>query len=399
MVAPGTSLVSSGASLANPFRGEHLLVRLAPFAAGAAFAEASLALPPGIYSTPAAYASGGLLVATVAAFLLPWERLPRQPAVVVPLLYSACVLFLSIATGPASGVGIVLLVPVLWTALFHDKWQTTCAVAGVVAVELTVSLVQHASGAQVGRRIVLWALIGAIVAVAAHALRDRVHATHRQAARLQEQLREAQISDERSRIAEGLRHEVVNRLFASTLTLHGVGQLAAGAETHQRIDAIVADLDEAIRMLRRTVFDLEPPGEDASRLRREVLRLCDDLSPAPDLELDGEVEARLASKQQEQTMLQVLSETFTLLGSDMRPSLVQLSGEDGIRLRIRASRPADRSEASGDGSARSGLHELSARSGATLRLEEDGPVFTISWEFAPPVARPRAGADPRPDDG
>ena len=57
-----------------PFRGPGLLVRVAPFAAIAVLAEASLALPPGPQSGVSVAVSLVLLLAVAAAFALPWPR-------------------------------------------------------------------------------------------------------------------------------------------------------------------------------------------------------------------------------------------------------------------------------------------------------------------------------------
>src|ERR1700742_4493079 len=96
-----------------PFQGPSLWPRVLPFAAVAVLAEASLALPPGPRSPGAVVASVLLLVATAAAFLLPWPRLPHWTPVVVPLLYVGSVLALIMAAGSTSGVGIVILIPLV----------------------------------------------------------------------------------------------------------------------------------------------------------------------------------------------------------------------------------------------------------------------------------------------
>jgi hypothetical protein len=99
-----------------PFRGPGLLGRLAPFAAIAALAEASLALTSGPTPALAVVMSLVLLLAVAAAFALPWQLLPGWLSVLMPLAYTGSVLALILAAGSASGVGIVILVPLIWTA-------------------------------------------------------------------------------------------------------------------------------------------------------------------------------------------------------------------------------------------------------------------------------------------
>lgn len=160
-----------------------MLTRVAPFAVVAALAEASLALPPGPQSAPGAIVSV-LLLAVPVAFLLPWPRLPEWATVFVPLLYTGSALALILAAGATSGVGIVILIPLVWTALFHQRWESGCVVAAVVAVEVTISLTPVAADSVIVRRVLLWALLGTLISVATHGLRDRINRSQAERARL-----------------------------------------------------------------------------------------------------------------------------------------------------------------------------------------------------------------------
>jgi len=110
---PGAGMLPAGRQTPGcPFRGRGLAARVLPFAVVAVLAEASLALPPGVTSEPAAIISVALLAATAAAFALPWGRLPGWAPVLMPLGYAGSVLALTIAAGSTSGVAIVALM--LW---------------------------------------------------------------------------------------------------------------------------------------------------------------------------------------------------------------------------------------------------------------------------------------------
>ena len=106
----------------------------------AVVAEATLAFPPGPTSAWAVAVSIALLLAVPAGFLLSWPRLPAWMTVIVPLAYTGSVLALILAAGATSGVGVVILIPLLWTALFHQKWESACIVAAIVAVEVIISV-------------------------------------------------------------------------------------------------------------------------------------------------------------------------------------------------------------------------------------------------------------------
>ncbi len=169
-----------------PFAGPHLRTRALPFAVVALAAEASLALPGGTRSVPAALVSIGLLAATAAAFLLPWARLPGWVSVLVPLCYTGSVLALILAAGPSSGVGIVILIPLVWTALFHRRWESACIVAAIVAVGVVVSLTPVAAADSViARRVLLWIAVGALISIATHGLRDRIRRSQQESAQLE----------------------------------------------------------------------------------------------------------------------------------------------------------------------------------------------------------------------
>ena len=171
----------------------------------------------------------GLLAATAAAFLLPWPRLPGWLTVLVPLAYTGSVLALLLAAGPTSGVGVVLLVPLVWTALFHRTWESGCVVAAIVATELVISLTpEPAPAAVLARRLLLWTLLGALVSVATHGLRDRIRRSQRATLTLQQQLREATVVADRDRIAASLKDQVIQRVFAAGLTLQGAMARSTG---------------------------------------------------------------------------------------------------------------------------------------------------------------------------
>jgi hypothetical protein len=171
------SNVGSAGVGVSPFSGPGLLVRAGPFALVAVAAEASLALPPGTHQWAGVTVSLVLLAAVGLAFLLPWDRLPGWMSVLVPLAYTGSALALTLAAGTVSGVGIVLLIPLIWTALFHRPWESACIVAAIVAAEIVaaeivVSVVQSAPDAVIVRRVLLWGALGALLAVATHGLRD-----------------------------------------------------------------------------------------------------------------------------------------------------------------------------------------------------------------------------------
>ncbi len=159
----------------RPLQREGLLRRVLPFAMVAGLSVVSLALPPGPVSTGDAWGTVALLVLTGLLFLLPWSRVPAGLSVLVPITYAASVLLLVLAAGPTSGVGIVIILPLVWTALYHRRWESVVVVVTTVAVEVALSLTPEvAATAVILRKAVLWTAIGSLISVATHSLRARV---------------------------------------------------------------------------------------------------------------------------------------------------------------------------------------------------------------------------------
>jgi signal transduction histidine kinase len=266
-----------------------------PFAVVAVLAEASLALTPGSTSDPAAIISAVLLAATAAAFALPWARLPGWAPVLVPMGYAGSVLALTIAAGPMSGVAIVALMPVVWTALFHRRWESACVLVATLVSVLIFSLVPVTDPvAAVARRLVFWGALGFLISVAAQGLRRRIQRSQAESARLQERLHEVSLLQDRDRIAGDLQDRVIQRVFTASLSLQAALAMTSNPELARRIEGVTSQLDEAIRLVRQSIFGLRnrPDGSD---LRRAILELCRELAPSlgstPDVSFSGAIDA------------------------------------------------------------------------------------------------------------
>jgi signal transduction histidine kinase len=284
-----------GQKASSPFRRTGLWTRVAPFAIVALLAEASLALPEspasGTPSAGATVASVLLLLVAAAAFLLPWPRLPGWMTVLVPLAYTGSVLALDLAAGSTSGVGIVILIPLVWTALFHRRWESICVVAAVVAVEVIISLTPVAvPDAVIARRAIFWTSLGALISVATHGLRDRIRRSQERSEQLQGRLRELTVLADRDRIAADLRDTVIQRIFTAGLRLQSAASQTRSGEVRNKIGASIEDLDETVRMLRDAIFGLEQRPSDRG-LRQEITDLCAQLSPTPEISFTGPVDA------------------------------------------------------------------------------------------------------------
>ena len=121
----------------------------------------------------------------------------------------------------------------------------------------------------------------------------------------------AVISD-RARIARDLHDVVIQRLFATGLQLQGVSMLAASPEVAERLDRAVTDLDQTIKDIRGTIFELQ--RERVGSLRTEVRGLVRDyaaiLGHTPDVRTSGPVDTAVPDPVREH-LLPVLREALS----------------------------------------------------------------------------------------
>jgi len=147
-----------------------------PFLVVAVVAEASLLLSPNTNSGSATIVSVILLATAVASFFLFLNKTYVWVNILVPLLYTGSVVSLVIATGSSSsGVGLVMLLSVVWSALYLEIWQSSLIVAVVVVSEFVTSIVPvEVDYAIRVRRVVMFLLISSLIVYAAHEVRNRV---------------------------------------------------------------------------------------------------------------------------------------------------------------------------------------------------------------------------------
>src|SRR3954454_12057552 len=86
--------------------------------------------------------------------------------------------------------------------------------------------------------------------------------------------------DERERIARDLHDDVIQRLFATGLTLQSTAVMTTDERITERINRAVDDLDATIRQVRAAIFHLRQPLDDRRSLRGEILRICSDATHA-----------------------------------------------------------------------------------------------------------------------
>ncbi len=178
--------------------------------------------------------------------------------------------------------------------------------------------------------------------------------------------------EEHDRIARDLHDTVIQRLFATGMSLAGVLRLT-DEPVAARIAQSVSELDDTIRQIRSTIFELQQPG-GAGGLRRQVQALTADVAPrlgfTPRVAFDGPVET-MTSPQVVNHLLAVVREALSNIVRHAQAHavdvVVALDGDD-LLLAV-----SDDGVGPPDGPrAGSGLRNMASRA------EELGGRFTVA---------------------
>lgn len=191
--------------------------------------------------------------------------------------------------------------------------------------------------------------------------------------------------DERDRIAADLHDHVIQKLFAAGLSLQGVAVALGGGPAAERVTAVVHDLDDTIRQIRTTIFELhELSREGPSGIRGRLLKVVADVVPVlgrpPVVRFGGLLEDTLSPGLAED-LAAVLREALTNAGrhADARSVEVDVA-TDGTHLTLEVS---DDGVGFTPGGRRGGVATMQRRAerhGGTLSVTPRDPTGTrISW--------------------
>ena len=114
-------------------------------------------------------------------------------------------------------------------------------------------------------------------------------------ARLHEQARIAGLLEERERIARDLHDDVIQRLFATGLSLQAAAQIVTEPAAVERITRAIDDLDVSIRQVRSTIFELHQRWSVLHSLRADIVSVCNEsaktLGFQPSCDLAGAIDS------------------------------------------------------------------------------------------------------------
>jgi signal transduction histidine kinase len=182
--------------------------------------------------------------------------------------------------------------------------------------------------------------------------------------------------EDRTRIAADLHDHVIQQLFAAGMTLKGVAAGMADDRRAELLDKVVDTLDDAVKRIRTSIFQLRPQRHHGSSLRASVLEVVADLTPALGFEahvgFDGPVDA-VSDAGLSEDVLAVVRELLTNAAKHANATSATVTIH-ATASRFDVTVADDGRGLSGD--RRSGLGNLRARAerrGGSLRLNDPPP--------------------------
>lgn len=86
--------------------------------------------------------------------------------------------------------------------------------------------------------------------------------------------------EDRDRIARDLHDHVIQRLFAVGLTVQGLAVAGENEQSNRKLNQVVADLDDTIRQIRTSIFQLRGHESAGPSLRGAILAVVEQVTPA-----------------------------------------------------------------------------------------------------------------------
>ncbi len=179
--------------------------------------------------------------------------------------------------------------------------------------------------------------------------------------------------EDRARIARDLHDHVVQKLFAAGLTLQGTATMVGDPDLRRRLTGAIDNLDDTIRTIRTSIFELQEPNLPGASVRSRVMQVLAEMTAvlgfAPllsfegpldtvvDEQLGGEVEAVLRESLTNAAKHSGAGAVAVGLTTSGRQLTMTVS-DDGVGLRPSARR-----------SGLSNLRQRAERRGGRLELE------------------------------
>jgi signal transduction histidine kinase len=214
---------------------------------------------------------------------------------------------------------------------------------------------------------------------------------------LAEHRRDAQrlaVFEDRDRIARDLHDLVIQRLYATGMSLESVSARLGDAESRRRVSSAVDDLDETIKQIRSAIFGLHSRPADEAGLRAQILEVANQaaiaLGFAPTLRISGLLDHDVPVGVAEH-LLGALREALSNAARHAQATRVEVTVEGGQELVLLV---RDNGVGIKETGRRSGLANLADRAGLLGGSMRTGPADGGGTELEWRVPLPAAGGPP-----
>ncbi len=203
------------------------------------------------------------------------------------------------------------------------------------------------------------------------------------------------VFEDRDRIARDLHDLVIQRLYATGMSLQGAVSLIAAPEVADRVSVAVDALDETIREIRASIFALQTRHEARpARLRARILQVVDEMTGLlgfePALQLDGSLD-EVPDHVGEQ-MLVALREALSNAARHAGASKVEVQVSAAAELSLEVRDNGSGMKETGRRSGLMNLEERATRLGGSLQVgPATGGGTELNWRV--PLESARAAAD------
>lgn len=222
-------------------------------------------------------------------------------------------------------------------------------------------------------------------------------------ARLHERVSELAVIEDRERIARDLHDLVIQRLYATGMSLEGMMPMINRREVSDRVRNAVDAMDDTIRDIRATIFALQSRSRaSVPRLRADIVALADEMAEMlgfpPALRLGSGLDSQASGELSEQVLAvlrEALSNVARHAGAARVDVMVDTDAAGFLTVLVR-----DNGRGMQETSRRSGLANMAERAeklGGHLRVSPaEGGGTELEWKVPVPSAADATDEELRP---
>jgi signal transduction histidine kinase len=192
------------------------------------------------------------------------------------------------------------------------------------------------------------------------------------------------VFEDRDRIARDLHDLVIQRLYATGMSLQGALAFIGPKDIADRVSSAVDALDETIREIRSSIFELQTRHEgERPSWRARVLQVADEMEGVlgfpPTLQLDGRLDDGVPAEVGEQ-LLTALREALSNVARHSGASSVEVQVSAGAELSLTVRDNGSGFKGNGRRSGLANLEQRATKLGGSLRIaSQTGGGTELAW--------------------